>query len=172
MSYSNNPSAPPSPTGHPGPPNLTSENIDQNNYFLNQAQAAALQQDFEQFTMVSKRSPSLSWSIVVFVFSHRFVFSSFHNDPTRCLRFKSFRQFHVVLVRKYLWKRLDESSRSFDFTGFGASLKGSSNISLITKSGAIDITLRFGREQRLHRCCFIARNAEAKSIALRLRHFI
>ncbi|XP_071862552.1 CREB-regulated transcription coactivator isoform X5 [Bombus fervidus] len=51
LSYSNNPSAPPSPTGHPGPPNLTSENIDQNNYFLNQAQAAALQQDFEQFTM-------------------------------------------------------------------------------------------------------------------------
>ncbi|KAK1131005.1 hypothetical protein K0M31_017308 [Melipona bicolor] len=53
LSYSNNPSAPPSPTGHPGPPNLT-ENIDQNSYFLNQAQAAALQQDFEQFTMVSK----------------------------------------------------------------------------------------------------------------------
>ncbi|XP_048266460.1 CREB-regulated transcription coactivator 1 isoform X3 [Bombus terrestris] len=51
LSYSNNPSAPPSPTGHPGPPNITSENIDQNNYFLNQAQAAALQQDFEQFTM-------------------------------------------------------------------------------------------------------------------------
>ncbi|KAK9296161.1 hypothetical protein QLX08_009752 [Tetragonisca angustula] len=50
LSYSNNPSAPPSPTGHPGPPNLT-ENIDQNSYFLNQAQAAALQQDFEQFTM-------------------------------------------------------------------------------------------------------------------------
>ncbi|XP_017879369.1 CREB-regulated transcription coactivator 1 isoform X3 [Ceratina calcarata] len=48
LSYSNNPSAPPSPTGHPGPPNLTTENIDQNNYFLN---AAALQQDFEQFTM-------------------------------------------------------------------------------------------------------------------------
>ncbi|XP_076760526.1 CREB-regulated transcription coactivator isoform X5 [Xylocopa sonorina] len=48
LSYSNNPSAPPSPTGHPGPPNLTSENIDQNSYFLNQA---ALQQDFEQFTM-------------------------------------------------------------------------------------------------------------------------
>lgn len=113
MSYSNNPSAPPSPTGHPGPPNITSENIDQNNYFLNQAQAAALQQDFEQFTMVSKRSPSLSWSIVVFIFSHRLVFSSFHNDPTRCLRFRSFRQFHVALVRKYLWKRLDESSRSF-----------------------------------------------------------
>ncbi|XP_017788377.1 PREDICTED: CREB-regulated transcription coactivator 1-like [Habropoda laboriosa] len=51
LSYSNNPSAPPSPTGHPGPPNLTSESIDQNSYFLNQAQAAALQQDFEQFTM-------------------------------------------------------------------------------------------------------------------------
>ncbi|XP_076175580.1 CREB-regulated transcription coactivator isoform X3 [Ptiloglossa arizonensis] len=51
LSYSNNPSAPPSPTGHPGPPNLTSDGIDQNSYFLNQAQAAALQQDFEQFTM-------------------------------------------------------------------------------------------------------------------------
>ncbi|XP_054000109.1 CREB-regulated transcription coactivator 1-like isoform X2 [Hylaeus anthracinus] len=51
LSYSNNPSAPPSPTGHPGPPNLTSDGLDQNNYFLNQAQAAALQQDFEQFTM-------------------------------------------------------------------------------------------------------------------------
>ncbi|XP_032663914.1 CREB-regulated transcription coactivator 1-like isoform X5 [Odontomachus brunneus] len=51
LSYSNNPSAPPSPTGHPGPPNLTSEAIDQNSYFINQAQAAALQQDFEQFTM-------------------------------------------------------------------------------------------------------------------------
>ncbi|XP_031774607.1 CREB-regulated transcription coactivator 1 [Apis florea] len=51
LSYSNNPSAPPSPTGHPGPPNLTSESIDQNSYFMNQAQAAALQQDFEQFTM-------------------------------------------------------------------------------------------------------------------------
>ncbi|KAL6259155.1 hypothetical protein P5V15_009076 [Pogonomyrmex californicus] len=50
LSYSNNPSAPPSPTGHPGPPNLTSDAIDQN-YFINQAQAAALQQDFEQFTM-------------------------------------------------------------------------------------------------------------------------
>ncbi|XP_032663917.1 CREB-regulated transcription coactivator 1-like isoform X8 [Odontomachus brunneus] len=52
LSYSNNPSAPPSPTGHPGPPNLTSEAIDQNSYFINQAQAAALQQDFEQFTMM------------------------------------------------------------------------------------------------------------------------
>ncbi|XP_043252968.1 CREB-regulated transcription coactivator 1-like isoform X3 [Colletes gigas] len=51
LSYSNNPSAPPSPTGHPGPPNLTSDGIDQNSYFLSQAQAAALQQDFEQFTM-------------------------------------------------------------------------------------------------------------------------
>ncbi|XP_076620147.1 CREB-regulated transcription coactivator isoform X5 [Colletes latitarsis] len=51
LSYSNNPSAPPSPTGHPGPPNLTSDGIDQNSYFLIQAQAAALQQDFEQFTM-------------------------------------------------------------------------------------------------------------------------
>ncbi|XP_076393853.1 CREB-regulated transcription coactivator isoform X4 [Megachile rotundata] len=51
LSYSNNPSAPPSPTGHPGPPNLTSENIDQNSYFLNQAQAA-LQQDFAHFTMM------------------------------------------------------------------------------------------------------------------------
>ncbi|XP_014476770.1 PREDICTED: CREB-regulated transcription coactivator 1 isoform X5 [Dinoponera quadriceps] len=52
LSYSNNPSAPPSPTGHPGPPNLTSDAIDQNTYFINQAQAAALQQDFEQFTMM------------------------------------------------------------------------------------------------------------------------
>ncbi|XP_031833631.1 CREB-regulated transcription coactivator isoform X4 [Nomia melanderi] len=51
LSYSSNPSAPPSPTGHPGPPNLTSDGLDQNSYFLNQAQAAALQQDFEQFTM-------------------------------------------------------------------------------------------------------------------------
>ncbi|XP_025989381.2 CREB-regulated transcription coactivator 1 isoform X2 [Solenopsis invicta] len=51
LSYSNNPSAPPSPTGHPGPPSLTSDAIDQNTYFINQAQAAALQQDFEQFTM-------------------------------------------------------------------------------------------------------------------------
>ncbi|XP_033323653.1 CREB-regulated transcription coactivator isoform X3 [Megalopta genalis] len=50
LSYSNNPSAPPSPTGHPGPPNLTSDGLDQT-YFLNQAQAATLQQDFEQFTM-------------------------------------------------------------------------------------------------------------------------
>nr|XP_034171558.1 CREB-regulated transcription coactivator 1-like isoform X2 [Osmia lignaria] len=50
LSYSNNPSAPPSPTGHPGPPNMISENIDQNNYFLNQEQAA-LQQDFAHFTM-------------------------------------------------------------------------------------------------------------------------
>ncbi|XP_043602269.1 CREB-regulated transcription coactivator 1-like isoform X4 [Bombus pyrosoma] len=58
LSYSNNPSAPPSPTGHPGPPNLTSENIDQNNYFLNQAQAAALQQDFEQFTMMDTPVPT------------------------------------------------------------------------------------------------------------------
>lgn len=56
LSYSNNPSAPPSPTGHPGPPNLTSESIDQNSYFMNQAQAAALQQDFEQFTMVSENA--------------------------------------------------------------------------------------------------------------------
>ncbi|XP_011696528.1 PREDICTED: CREB-regulated transcription coactivator 1 isoform X2 [Wasmannia auropunctata] len=52
LSYSNNPSAPPSPTGHPGPPSLTSDAIDQNTYFINQAQAAALQQDFEQFTMM------------------------------------------------------------------------------------------------------------------------
>ncbi|GAB1863353.1 CREB-regulated transcription coactivator 1 isoform X13 [Camponotus japonicus] len=52
LSYSNNPSAPPSPTGHPGPPSLTSDVIDQNTYFINQAQAAALQQDFEQFTMM------------------------------------------------------------------------------------------------------------------------
>ncbi|CAL1688789.1 unnamed protein product [Lasius platythorax] len=51
LSYSNNPSAPPSPTGHPGPPSLTSDAIDQNTYFINQAQAA-LQQDFEQFTMM------------------------------------------------------------------------------------------------------------------------
>ncbi|KAK9296162.1 hypothetical protein QLX08_009752 [Tetragonisca angustula] len=57
LSYSNNPSAPPSPTGHPGPPNLT-ENIDQNSYFLNQAQAAALQQDFEQFTMMDTPVPT------------------------------------------------------------------------------------------------------------------
>ncbi|CAL7937020.1 unnamed protein product [Xylocopa violacea] len=55
LSYSNNPSAPPSPTGHPGPPNLTSENIDQNSYFLNQA---ALQQDFEQFTMMDTPVPT------------------------------------------------------------------------------------------------------------------
>ncbi|KAL2712192.1 CREB-regulated transcription coactivator 1-like isoform X1 [Vespula squamosa] len=52
LSYSNNPSAPPSPTGHPGPPTLTSDGIDQNSYVINQAQAAALQQDFEQFTMM------------------------------------------------------------------------------------------------------------------------
>ncbi|XP_020289882.1 CREB-regulated transcription coactivator 1-like isoform X9 [Pseudomyrmex gracilis] len=51
LSYSNNPSAPPSPTGHPGPPSLTPDTIDQNTYFINQAQAAALQQDFEHFTM-------------------------------------------------------------------------------------------------------------------------
>ncbi|XP_025158337.1 CREB-regulated transcription coactivator 1 isoform X8 [Harpegnathos saltator] len=51
LSYSNNPSAPSSPTGHPGPPNLTSDAIDQNTYFMSQAQAASLQQDFEQFTM-------------------------------------------------------------------------------------------------------------------------
>ncbi|XP_014605072.1 PREDICTED: CREB-regulated transcription coactivator 1-like isoform X3 [Polistes canadensis] len=51
LSYSNNPSAPPSPTGHPGPPTLTSDGIDQNSYVINQAQAAELQQDFEQFTM-------------------------------------------------------------------------------------------------------------------------
>ncbi|XP_076237092.1 CREB-regulated transcription coactivator isoform X6 [Calliopsis andreniformis] len=50
LSYSNNPSAPPSPTGHPGPPNLTSDGLDQSNYFMNQAQA--LQQGFEQFTMM------------------------------------------------------------------------------------------------------------------------
>lgn len=31
---------------------MTSDGIDQNNYFINQAQAAALQQDFEQFTMM------------------------------------------------------------------------------------------------------------------------
>uniref|UniRef100_V9I8L5 CREB-regulated transcription coactivator 3 n=1 Tax=Apis cerana TaxID=7461 RepID=V9I8L5_APICE len=58
LSYSNNPSAPPSPTGHPGPPNLTSESIDQNSYFMNQAQAAALQQDFEQFTMMDTPVPT------------------------------------------------------------------------------------------------------------------
>lgn len=58
LSYSNNPSAPPSPTGHPGPPNLTSESIDQNSYFMNQAQAAALQQDFEQFTMMDNPVPT------------------------------------------------------------------------------------------------------------------
>ncbi|XP_011304869.1 CREB-regulated transcription coactivator 1 isoform X4 [Fopius arisanus] len=52
LSYSNNPSAPPSPTGHPGPPSLTSDSIDQNSYFINQAQAAALQQTFEQFNMM------------------------------------------------------------------------------------------------------------------------
>ncbi|XP_020289880.1 CREB-regulated transcription coactivator 1-like isoform X7 [Pseudomyrmex gracilis] len=52
LSYSNNPSAPPSPTGHPGPPSLTPDTIDQNTYFINQAQAAALQQDFEHFTMM------------------------------------------------------------------------------------------------------------------------
>ncbi|EFN89246.1 CREB-regulated transcription coactivator 1 [Harpegnathos saltator] len=52
LSYSNNPSAPSSPTGHPGPPNLTSDAIDQNTYFMSQAQAASLQQDFEQFTMM------------------------------------------------------------------------------------------------------------------------
>ncbi|XP_024890467.1 CREB-regulated transcription coactivator 1-like isoform X10 [Temnothorax curvispinosus] len=51
LSYSNNPSAPPSPTGHPGPPSLTSDAIDQNTYFISQAQAATLQQEFEQFTM-------------------------------------------------------------------------------------------------------------------------
>jgi len=60
LSYSNNPSAPPSPTGHPGPPSLTSDVIDQNTYFINQAQAAALQQDFEQFTMVRERFIYLS----------------------------------------------------------------------------------------------------------------
>ncbi|XP_076642008.1 CREB-regulated transcription coactivator isoform X3 [Halictus rubicundus] len=58
LSYSNNPSAPPSPTGHPGPPNLTSDGLDQNSYFLNQAQAAALQQDFEQFTMMDNPVPT------------------------------------------------------------------------------------------------------------------
>ncbi|XP_077269759.1 CREB-regulated transcription coactivator isoform X7 [Temnothorax americanus] len=52
LSYSNNPSAPPSPTGHPGPPSLTSDAIDQNTYFISQAQAATLQQEFEQFTMM------------------------------------------------------------------------------------------------------------------------
>ncbi|XP_076224473.1 CREB-regulated transcription coactivator isoform X3 [Nomia melanderi] len=58
LSYSSNPSAPPSPTGHPGPPNLTSDGLDQNSYFLNQAQAAALQQDFEQFTMMDTPVPT------------------------------------------------------------------------------------------------------------------
>ncbi|XP_034946440.1 CREB-regulated transcription coactivator 1-like isoform X2 [Chelonus insularis] len=51
LSYSNNPSAPPSPTNHLGSTNLTHDNIDQNSYFINQAQAAALQQTFEQFNM-------------------------------------------------------------------------------------------------------------------------
>ncbi|XP_015585642.1 CREB-regulated transcription coactivator 1 isoform X4 [Cephus cinctus] len=50
LSYSNNPSAPQSPTGHPGLPSFPTENMDQNNYFINQ-NAAALQQHFEQFSM-------------------------------------------------------------------------------------------------------------------------
>ncbi|XP_028982428.1 CREB-regulated transcription coactivator 1 isoform X2 [Diachasma alloeum] len=61
LSYSNNPSAPPSPTGHPGPPSLTSDSIDQNSYFINQAQAAALQQTFEQFNM----GVEVDWAQVV-----------------------------------------------------------------------------------------------------------
>ncbi|XP_015585652.1 CREB-regulated transcription coactivator 1 isoform X15 [Cephus cinctus] len=51
LSYSNNPSAPQSPTGHPGLPSFPTENMDQNNYFINQ-NAAALQQHFEQFSMM------------------------------------------------------------------------------------------------------------------------
>ncbi|XP_066593351.1 CREB-regulated transcription coactivator 1-like isoform X5 [Prorops nasuta] len=64
LSYSNNPSAPPSPTGHPGPPSLS--DLDQN-YYINQAQAAALQQDFEQFTMMD--SPVAQNSIGTFMSS-------------------------------------------------------------------------------------------------------
>ncbi|XP_020710764.1 CREB-regulated transcription coactivator 1-like isoform X7 [Athalia rosae] len=51
LSYSNNPSAPPSPTGHLGQPNFTTNSLDQNNYLPDQNQAAALQQHFEQFSM-------------------------------------------------------------------------------------------------------------------------
>ncbi|XP_068993712.1 CREB-regulated transcription coactivator 1 isoform X2 [Neodiprion pinetum] len=51
LSYSNNPSAPPSPTGHLGQPNFPTNSIDQNTYLPDQTQAAALQQHFEHFTM-------------------------------------------------------------------------------------------------------------------------
>ncbi|XP_044576784.1 CREB-regulated transcription coactivator 1-like isoform X5 [Cotesia glomerata] len=61
LSYSNNPSAPPSPTGHPGSTGLTSDSLDQNSYFLTQVQAAALQQTFEQFNM----GVDVDWAQVV-----------------------------------------------------------------------------------------------------------
>ncbi|XP_046751809.1 CREB-regulated transcription coactivator 1-like isoform X9 [Diprion similis] len=51
LSYSNNPSAPPSPTGHLGQPNFPTNSIDQNTYLPDQTQATALQQHFEHFTM-------------------------------------------------------------------------------------------------------------------------
>ncbi|XP_018043930.1 PREDICTED: CREB-regulated transcription coactivator 1-like isoform X8 [Atta colombica] len=78
LSYSNNPSAPPSPTGHPGPPNLTSDPIDQNTYFINQAQAAALQQDFEQFTMMD--TPVQTNTIGTFIGSPNHTTSYTQND--------------------------------------------------------------------------------------------
>ncbi|XP_018405566.1 PREDICTED: CREB-regulated transcription coactivator 1-like isoform X7 [Cyphomyrmex costatus] len=78
LSYSNNPSAPPSPTGHPGPPNLTSDPIDQNTYFINQAQAAALQQDFEQFTMMD--TPVQANTIGTFIGSPNHTTSYTQND--------------------------------------------------------------------------------------------
>ncbi|XP_018376486.1 PREDICTED: CREB-regulated transcription coactivator 1 isoform X4 [Trachymyrmex cornetzi] len=78
LSYSNNPSAPSSPTGHPGPPNLTSDPIDQNTYFINQAQAAALQQDFEQFTMMD--TPVQTNTIGTFIGSPNHTTSYTQND--------------------------------------------------------------------------------------------
>lgn len=78
LSYSNNPSAPPSPTGHPGPPSLTSDPIDQNTYFINQAQAAALQQDFEQFTMMD--TPVQTNTIGTFIGSPNHTTSYTQND--------------------------------------------------------------------------------------------
>ncbi|XP_032452960.1 CREB-regulated transcription coactivator 1 isoform X14 [Nasonia vitripennis] len=53
LSYSNNASAPSSPTGHHGPPNLSLDSQDQN-VFINQVHA-----DFEQFSMMDSPSTTI-----------------------------------------------------------------------------------------------------------------
>ncbi|XP_051155846.1 CREB-regulated transcription coactivator 1-like isoform X4 [Leptopilina boulardi] len=78
LSYSNNPSTPSSPMGgHMQHPNLTSDSLDQNSYYINQVHS-----DFEQFSMLDTSPSVTSTTMGTYIGSPNHTSSYSQNDTT------------------------------------------------------------------------------------------